>query len=95
MLYLTDGPEKAHWLAGDERDWLVDRLRRERMVREAHGRHSLWEALAHPRPNAGVGREVDFYWATRLNIFTTWPKSPPVIWLMLSNRNTPNSPILA
>jgi ACS family tartrate transporter-like MFS transporter len=49
MFYLTDGPAKAHWLAADERDWLIDRLRRERMVREAHGRHSLWEALAHPR----------------------------------------------
>ena len=49
MFYLTDGPEKANWLAVDERDWLLDRLRRERAVREAHGRHTLWEALAHPR----------------------------------------------
>ena len=49
MFYLTDGPAKAHWLAADERDWLIDRLRRERMVREAHGRHTLWGALAHPR----------------------------------------------
>ena len=49
MVYLTDGPEKAHWLAADERDWLIDRLRRERMVREAHARHTLWQALAHPR----------------------------------------------
>ena len=49
MFYLTDGPEKAHWLAADERSWLIDRLHRERMVREAHARHSLWQALAHPR----------------------------------------------
>jgi len=49
MFYLTDGPAKAHWLAADERDWLIDRLRRERMVREAHARHTLWQALAHPR----------------------------------------------
>src|SRR3954451_20680436 len=49
MFYLTDGPAKAHWFAADERDWLIDRLRRERMVREAHARHTLWEALAHPR----------------------------------------------
>jgi ACS family tartrate transporter-like MFS transporter len=33
----------------NERNWLIDRLRRERMVREAHGRHTLWEALKHPR----------------------------------------------
>src|SRR5271154_5917764 len=49
MFYLTDGPAKAHWLAADERDWLIDRLRRERAVREAHARHTLWQALAHPR----------------------------------------------
>ena len=49
MFYLTDGPEKADWLEPAERAWLVDRLRRERMVREAHARHSLWQALKHPR----------------------------------------------
>jgi D-galactonate transporter len=49
IFYLTDGPEKAKWLAADERNWLIDRLRREQMVREAHARHSLLQALAHPR----------------------------------------------
>ena len=49
MFYLTDGPEKASWLDADERGWLIDRLRRERMVREAHAKHTLWEALKHPR----------------------------------------------
>ena len=38
MLYLTNGPEKASWLKADERVWLIDRLRRERPVREAHGK---------------------------------------------------------
>ena len=55
MLYLTDGPEKANWLDTNERVWLIDRLRRERMVREAHAKHTLWEALkastcAHTQP---------------------------------------------
>jgi len=49
MFYLTDGPEKASWLDVDARTWLIDRLRRERMVREAHAKHTLWEALKHPR----------------------------------------------
>jgi len=49
ILHLTDGPEEASWLQADERDWLIDRLRCERLVREAHGKHTLWEALAHPR----------------------------------------------
>jgi MFS transporter, ACS family, tartrate transporter len=49
MFYLTDGPDKASWLDASESRWLIDRLRRERMVREAHARHTLWEALKHPR----------------------------------------------
>jgi nitrate/nitrite transporter NarK len=49
ILHLTDGPEEASWLQADERDWLIDRLHCERLVREAHGKHTLWEALAHPR----------------------------------------------
>ncbi len=49
MFYLTDGPHKAHWLEADERRWLTDRLWRERMVREAHAEHSLWQARRHPR----------------------------------------------
>ena len=47
-------PEKASWLKADERVWLIDRLRRERPVREAHGKHTLWEALAHPRDQAST-----------------------------------------
>jgi hypothetical protein len=42
MLYLTNGPQKASWLKADERVWLIDRLSRERPVREAHGKHTLW-----------------------------------------------------
>jgi len=49
MFYLTDGPEKASWLDAGARTWLIDRLRRERMVREANAKHTLWEALKHPR----------------------------------------------
>ncbi|HJU17247.1 MAG TPA: MFS transporter [Stellaceae bacterium] len=49
MFYLTDGPAQADWLDADERTWLADRLHRERMVREAHAKHSLWQALKHPR----------------------------------------------
>jgi D-galactonate transporter len=49
IFYLTDGPDKASWLGASESRWLIDRLHRERMVREAHARHTLWEALKHPR----------------------------------------------
>jgi hypothetical protein len=51
MLYVTNGPRRR---AGSRRArvWLIDRLRRERPVRETHGKHTLWEALAHPRDQA-------------------------------------------
>jgi hypothetical protein len=39
---------------GDERVWLIDRLRCERPVREANGKHILWEALAHPGDQAST-----------------------------------------
>jgi D-galactonate transporter len=49
MFYLTDGPAKADWLDADERAWLVERLHSERLVREAHAKYTLWQALKHPR----------------------------------------------
>ena len=53
MFYLTDGPEKAHWLDADERAWLTDRLRRERMVREfARSTHLVASAQASARASA-------------------------------------------
>ena len=37
LVYLTDRPETAHWLASPERNWLVNELANERAVRnEAH-----------------------------------------------------------
>src|ERR1700761_9764819 len=35
MFYLTDGPEHAHWLREEQRDWLVRRLAAERSQKEA------------------------------------------------------------
>jgi D-galactonate transporter len=49
LLYLTDGPQQARWLAPEERHWLVDRLAEERRQRESIVHLSLWQALAHPR----------------------------------------------
>src|SRR5580704_3473386 len=41
MFYLTDGPEHAHWLQPEQRDWLVKRLAAERSQREAIRQYSL------------------------------------------------------
>jgi len=47
--YLTDRPSDAEWLRPDEREWLVERLRREDAVRKAARHYSILQALAAPR----------------------------------------------
>ena len=49
LVYLTDAPKHATWLAADERDWLVERQARERRQREAAERFSVGKALLDPR----------------------------------------------
>jgi sugar phosphate permease len=45
---LEDSPRDAHWLAAEERDWLVRRLAEERAAVETGRRYALSEALANP-----------------------------------------------
>ena len=47
--YLTDRPSDAHWLADEERKWLVDRQAHERAHREAVHSFSVKEAIFNPR----------------------------------------------
>lgn len=46
---LTEGPEQAAWLPSDERAWLIERLRRERELKEAHYRFSIGQVLTSGR----------------------------------------------
>jgi len=47
--YLTDRPSDAHWLAKEERDWLVNRQAQERAHRESVHAFSVKEAIFNPR----------------------------------------------
>jgi ACS family tartrate transporter-like MFS transporter len=48
FVWLTDGPEKAQWLAPEQRQWLVDTMRLENAKAPAtHG--SRWKLLLNPR----------------------------------------------
>jgi ACS family tartrate transporter-like MFS transporter len=48
LAYLTDSPDKAHWLAPDERAWLTERMSHEqRATQDRHG-FGLRAALTHP-----------------------------------------------
>jgi ACS family tartrate transporter-like MFS transporter len=49
LVYLTDKPAKAHWLAADERAWLGAELDRERREIEAARKYTLLEALRNPQ----------------------------------------------
>jgi D-galactonate transporter len=49
MVYLTDGPEKAHWLTREQKDWLVGRLAAERTHRESIHDYSLAQTMRNPR----------------------------------------------
>ena len=47
--YLTDSPDKAEWLAPDERAWLGARIRAEqRVAQERHGACAWWVPFGHP-----------------------------------------------
>jgi ACS family tartrate transporter-like MFS transporter len=49
LFFLTDRPEKADWLAADEKAWLATELKREQREVEAERTFSMWQALYNPR----------------------------------------------
>jgi ACS family tartrate transporter-like MFS transporter len=49
LFALTDGPEQAHWLKPEQRDWLIKRLAEERAQKESVHHYALSETFRHPR----------------------------------------------
>src|SRR5207248_8756807 len=49
LLFLTDRPEQATWLAADEKAWLAGELQKEQRAVEAEHTYTIWEALYNPR----------------------------------------------
>ena len=47
--FLTDRPDRAHWLTAREQAWLTQRMDAERTHREAIRRFTLGQALVNPR----------------------------------------------
>jgi MFS transporter, ACS family, tartrate transporter len=45
IFYLTDWPETARWLPGDERSWITSELQREKEAKKRIRSYSIWEAL--------------------------------------------------
>jgi len=46
LFYMTDRPEKAKWLAEEQREWLVETMEAERAKKAGHASHSIWRGLA-------------------------------------------------
>ncbi len=47
IFYLTDWPSQAKWLPADEREWITERLQREKETKQRVRSYSVWEALRH------------------------------------------------
>ena len=48
LIFLTDRPEQAEWLAAEERNWLVNKLAQEERIRQGVARHSVLQTLLNP-----------------------------------------------
>jgi ACS family tartrate transporter-like MFS transporter len=49
LFFLTDRPEKASWLAPDEKAWLAAELKKEQCEVEAERTYSIWQTMYNPR----------------------------------------------
>ncbi len=49
FLTLCDRPQEAHWLKGDERAWLLDKLETERQAEPPVAQGDFWKVLISPR----------------------------------------------
>lgn len=43
--YLTDWPRDAHWLSGEEREWITAQLEQELLAKKAVRTYTIWESL--------------------------------------------------
>ncbi|MGX1320536.1 ACS family tartrate transporter-like MFS transporter [Bradyrhizobium sp. USDA 377] len=73
--FLTDRPEKAKWLAEDERRWLVETMNVETTSKAATASHSIWHGLADPR----VLALSLIYFGTSAGLYTLGVWAPQII----------------
>lgn len=75
LFYMTDRPEKARWLADDERAWLVEAMNAERARKAATAHHSIWRGLADIR----VLALALVYFGTSAGLYTLGIWAPQII----------------
>jgi ACS family tartrate transporter-like MFS transporter len=75
LFVMTDRPEKATWLADDERAWLVDEMNAEHAAKGAKAHHSIWAGLADLR----VLALSLIYFGTSAGLYTLGIWAPQII----------------
>ncbi|XUW90951.1 MFS transporter [Burkholderia sp. M6-3] len=77
LKYLTDTPSKAQWLAPEERDWLIAKLKTEADARQSHAGHTAgaMSALRDPR----VLALALIYFGTSAGLYTLGLWAPLII----------------
>lgn len=75
LFYMTDRPEKAKWLADDEREWLVATMNAEREKKAAVAHHSIWAGLSDMR----VLALALVYFGTSAGLYTLGIWAPQII----------------
>ena len=75
LFYMTDRPEKATWLADDERAWLVETMNAEHAAKGEKAHHSLWRGLADMR----VLALALIYFGTSAGLYTLGIWAPQII----------------
>jgi ACS family tartrate transporter-like MFS transporter len=75
LFYMTDRPEKAKWLADDERAWLVDEMNAEQAAKKGSASHSIWQGLANPK----VLALSLVYFGTSAGLYTLGIWAPQII----------------
>jgi MFS transporter, ACS family, tartrate transporter len=75
LFYMTDKPEKAKWLADDERAWLVEAMNAERAKKAATAHHSIWRGLSDIR----VLALALVYFGTSAGLYTLGIWAPQII----------------
>ena len=77
LKYLTDTPSKAQWLAPEERDWLIAKLKTEADARQSHAGHTAgaMRALRDPR----VLALALIYFGTSAGLYTLGLWAPLII----------------
>jgi MFS transporter, ACS family, tartrate transporter len=75
LVYMTDRPELAKWLDGEERNWLVNTMNAENASKAPTASHSIWRGLADPR----VLALSLVYFGTSAGLYTLGVWAPQII----------------